>query len=81
VVAMWKQILRETPEWRATLGVWMQLGHGLRDRSGTRRRVAEVQGSATGDVGEIMAELREKIKQEEPCSRPRLIQVSGMIGD
>jgi len=78
-----EQILRETPEVESTSRrTGLQLGMASVTEANTGDVLVKLKAKRDRDVEEIMAELREKIKQEEPALDLDFIQVlQDMIGD
>jgi multidrug efflux pump subunit AcrB len=83
VVGHVEQILRETPEVESTSRrTGLQLGMASVTEANTGDVLVKLKAKRDRDVEEIMAELREKIKQEEPALDLDFIQVlQDMIGD
>ena len=83
VVGHVEQILRETPEVESTSRrTGLQLGMAAVTEANTGDILVKLKAKRDRDVEEIMAELREKIKQEEPALDLDFIQVlQDMIGD
>jgi len=78
-----EQILRETPEVESTSRrTGLQLGLAAVTEANTGDVLVKLKAKRDRDVEEIMAELREKIKQQEPALDLDFIQVlQDMIGD
>jgi multidrug efflux pump subunit AcrB len=83
VVGHVEQILRETPEVESTSRrTGLQLGMASVTEANTGDVLVKLKAKRDRDVEEIMAELREKIKQQEPALDLDFIQVlQDMIGD
>ncbi|MCU1304287.1 MAG: acriflavin resistance protein [Candidatus Sulfotelmatobacter sp.] len=83
VVGHVEQILRETPEVESTSRrTGLQLGLAAVTEANTGDVLVKLKSKRDRDVEEIMAELREKIKQQEPALDLDFIQVlQDMIGD
>ncbi len=83
VVGHVEQILRETPEVESTSRrTGLQLGMVSVTEANTGDVLVKLKSKRDRDVEEIMAELREKIKQQEPALDLDFIQVlQDMIGD
>src|SRR5258707_595898 len=83
VVGHVEQILRETPEVESTSRrTGLQLGLAAVTEANTGDVLVKLKAKRDRDVEEVMAELREKIKQEEPALDLDFIQVlQDMIGD
>jgi multidrug efflux pump subunit AcrB len=83
VVGHVEQILRETPEVESTSRrTGLQLGMASVTEANTGDVLVKLKSKRDRDVEEIMAELREKIKQQEPALDLDFIQVlQDMIGD
>ncbi len=83
VVGHVEQILRETPEVESTSRrTGLQLGMVSVTEANTGDVLVKLKAKRDRDVEEIMAELREKIKQQEPALDLDFIQVlQDMIGD
>ncbi len=83
VVGHVEQILRETPEVESTSRrTGLQLGLAAVTEANTGDILVKLKAKRDRDVEEIMAELREEIKQEEPALDLDFIQVlQDMIGD
>ena len=83
VVGHVEQILRETPEVESTSRrTGLQLGMASVTEANTGDVLVKLKAKRDRDVEEIMAEVRAKIKQEEPALDLDFIQVlQDMIGD
>jgi multidrug efflux pump subunit AcrB len=83
VVGHAEQILRETPEVESTSRrTGLQLGLAAVTEANTGDLLVKLKSKRDRDVEEIMAEVRAKIKQQEPALDMDFIQVlQDMIGD
>jgi len=83
VVGHIEQILRETPEVASTSRrTGLQLGLAAVTEANTGDVLVKLKGKRDRDVEEVMAEVRAKIKQQEPAIDLDFIQVlQDMIGD
>ena len=83
VVGHVEQILRQTPEVESTSRrTGLQLGLASVTEANTGDILVKLKKKRDKDVEEVMADLREKIKQEEPALDLDFIQVlQDMIGD